>query len=79
MKSTVSVYIRCPYYVREERGQAIKVVCEGIVDATSLHTYFDRVKALKEHRAKYCMGRYNRCPIAEALNRKYCYDSGGVV
>lgn len=72
-KSMVSVYIQCPYYKREERNRQIKIVCEGILDGTSLHQIFLSVEALKKHRDCFCKGDYSKCPIAAALNRKYDY------
>lgn len=74
-KSMVSVYIRCPYYRREERKQQAKLVCEGVVERTSLHQMFGSVEGLKRHRQCFCMGEYDRCPVAQALNRKYGYPA----
>lgn len=73
-KSMVSVYVRCPYYRREERKRQKKIVCEGVVEGTSLHQTFSSVAALKKHRDQFCKGNYRECPIAAALNRKYNYE-----
>lgn len=73
-KGTVSVYIRCPYYRREVRAQNPRLICEGVLPGTALHQVFRDVQALKRHRAAFCMGGYDRCPVAQALNRKYGYE-----
>ena len=74
-KGMVSIYIKCPYYKREERKGQTKIVCEGILEGTSLHQTFGNLADLKKHKNAFCMGRYNRCPVAEALNRKYDYEA----
>lgn len=69
-----SVYVKCPYYKREERKPQKKIVCEGVLERTSLHQMFETVPDLKNHKDSFCKGDYNKCPIAEALNRKYEYE-----
>lgn len=73
-KGIVSTYVKCPYYRREERKQEKKIVCEGCVDNTSIHQIFVSVLELKQHKDRYCMCDYNKCPIAQMLNQKYGYD-----
>ena len=77
-KSMESVYIRCPYYHREERTRQIKIVCEGVVEGTSCHQMFASGEALRQHRKSFCMGCYDRCPLAQALNRKYGYPGSSL-
>ena len=74
-KSKVSVFVRCPYYKREERKNGTKIVCEGPGEGIFLHLMFDSLDRLKENRKCYCMANYNKCPIAQMLNRKYHYDT----
>lgn len=71
-KGYVSVYIRCPYYRREDRKER-KIKCEGVVDRTELEQRFFNSQALLEHREAFCMGAYGKCPVAMALDRKYGY------
>lgn len=73
-KSIVSVYVRCPYYKREERKKQIKIVCEGTTEENSIHLMFESVDALKRNEDQLCKKDYNLCPIAQMLNRKYGYD-----
>lgn len=72
------VYIRCPYYIREERKPAKKIVCEAVCGENgsqcSSQQIFGDLKELKNHRDVYCKGNWGRCPIAGALNRKYAYE-----
>lgn len=73
-KSKVSVYVKCPYYKREQ-GQ--KIFCEGISDETSIHLAFDAnaKPGMKQYEKCYCKGDYNKCPIAQMLNRMYDYET----
>lgn len=69
------IYVKCPYYRREERKQQKKIVCEGVLDGSSIHQMFSSVSDLKRTKDCFCKGDYNKCPIAEALNRKYDYEA----
>ncbi len=67
-----SIFVRCPYYRREDR-KLLQLRCEGLLDGTDLYQRFGSGKDMRHHKEVYCMGLYRRCPLAEALDRKYEY------
>lgn len=71
MKSKVSVYVKCPYYRREEKQ---KIFCEGVKDGTSIHLAFDSGAKLKEYEKRFCKGCWGECILAQMQNRRYEYD-----
>lgn len=70
-KSKVSVYVKCPYYRREERQ---KICCEGVGKGSYIHLVFDSAQRTKDYEKCFCKGDYNQCPLAKMLNRRYDYD-----
>lgn len=73
-KSKVSVYVKCPYYKREQ-GQ--KICCEGVTEGSSIHLAFDANvhPGMKDYEKTFCKGDYNKCPIAQMLNRRHNYEA----
>lgn len=64
--------VKCPYYKADENPN--KISCEGVIPGgASLTHYFT-------HRADYlaqlrrCCADYWKCPLCEALDRKYMED-----
>lgn len=68
-----SIYIKCPYYRCEEKQT---VCCENLVDDTSFRLIFKENLDFKHYRKTVCMGDYSKCPIVQALNKKYDYLQG---
>lgn len=68
-KSMVSVYVRCPFYHREEKQ---KIFCEGVGEGTFLHLAFGSSTDKKQYEKCYCKGKYRQCPIADMQERRYC-------
>ncbi len=64
------VYVRCPYYIREDRRR-VQIRCEGLVEGTNLYNRFPNLASLCGHKDRFCKRDYGKCPIADALNRKY--------
>ena len=63
--------VRCPYY-KYEGPQMI--YCEGVVKDSSLHLAFSSKTQMRDYRKQMCEGCYNKCLIAQMLNRKYDYE-----
>ena len=73
-KGIVGIYVRCPYYKREERKRTAKIVCEGAADHTTLHMVFESTAELKRYESFCCKGDWTQCPIAQMNNRKWDYE-----
>lgn len=67
-----SIFIRCPYYRREDR-RILQLKCEGLLEDTELYHRFPGRSEMRQHRERYCMKDYRRCPLSQALDRKYEY------
>lgn len=69
MKHYESKSAMCPFYHSEEKQ---KIHCEGILPYTTIHMAFMSQADLRKHKQKYCHCMdYDKCPIADMLNRKY--------
>lgn len=64
------VYVRCPYYIREDRKR-MQIKCEGLIDETNMYVRFGNLSCLCRHKDRFCKRDYRECPIAAALDRKY--------
>ena len=71
MKSQCSVYVKCPYYRREEKQ---KIFCEGVSQGTSIHLAFGSPQQRKQYETIYCKGDWSRCLLAQMQNRKWDYE-----
>lgn len=71
-KGRESIYVRCPYYCREDR-KLMQLRCEGIIEGTELYQRFGSGAEMRSHKDQYCQGAYRSCPLAAALDRKYDY------
>ena len=63
--------VKCPYY-KYEGPQML--YCEGVVPDTALHLAFQTKTALRTYRKEFCEDCYNKCMIAQMLNRKWDYE-----
>lgn len=71
MSHHVSIYAKCPYYRYDEKKT---IYCENLIADTNVHLRFNDAQAFVRHRKTFCLGDYNRCPLAQTLNRKYGYQ-----
>lgn len=69
----MDVLVKCPYYKFEEKQ---KIYCEGVEPGTVVHLAFDTNPHLKDYKKQFCKGCYNKCRLADMLNRKYDYAGG---
>ena len=72
MKHRQDVLVKCPYYKGEEKQM---LFCEGVQEGSAIHLAFDTPSSLKEYKNSFCKRRYNKCLIADLLNRKWGYDA----
>jgi len=72
MKRYHDVMARCPYYNGEEKQ---KIFCEGLQEGNAIHLAFDTPDNRRDFKKARCNQDYNKCPIAQMLNRKWGYDA----
>lgn len=58
----------CPFYRSEDD---FRVLCEGVVDASSIHVVFQSSKKKHEYSKRYCCGNYKSCKVSHMLYAKY--------
>lgn len=68
MKSYVSRDALCPYYHREDTR---RLLCEGPAPGVDLQLCFTRRKGYEDYRRRYCCRDWDRCLVAQTLERKY--------
>lgn len=66
-------YVRCPYYLREDRKQR-QIKCEGVTQDTDLYQRFKSTDALERHKETFCKGDYRKCPLACTLDKEYGFE-----
>lgn len=66
-----NVFVKCPYYKCE--SQCV-IYCEGVETNCCIHLAFATKTQRKEYEKNFCMGRWEKCMIAEAHNRKWGYE-----
>lgn len=74
LKRYVSNYALCPFY-RSEDGY--RLVCEGVVDDSSVHVVFPSSTKKREYRDKYCCSDYKACRVSHVLYAKYGGEDDG--
>lgn len=65
------ILVKCPYYKGEVKQM---LFCEGVQDGSAIHLAFDTKPNLKAYKNRFCKSCYNKCLLAEMLNRKYDYE-----
>lgn len=70
----VDAYVGCPYYKRDGKDKR-EIICEGVQDGATSHQAFGNILDLEEYKWQFCKGDYNKCLIAQMLNRKYDYEA----
>ena len=72
MKHRQDVLVKCPYYKGEDKQE---IICEGVQKDSAIHLTFDTPANLRDYKKRFCKGWcFNRCLIADMLNRKYEYE-----
>lgn len=68
--STVAKYVKCPYF---KKCDAIRIVCEGLIEGNTIHLVYESKTARKQHMKEACndiLGCRD-CPIHMMLDQKY--------
>jgi hypothetical protein len=60
------VYAQCPFFRSSVDGKK-RIVCEGIVDRSTLALYFDRKKDYETQLRVFCCEYYKKCEIYRML------------
>ncbi len=68
MKRKVDAYVVCPYYHSEERQV---IYCEGVEKNSAIHMAFATPQQKKDYLLRNCRQFWGRCPVADALNKKW--------
>ena len=68
MKSYVRREVLCPFYHREEQRW---LFCEGPEEGVDLRLSFSGKTAFDRYLHCYCLRDWDRCRVAEMLERKY--------
>ena len=59
------VYVKCPFYRQDDNRW--KLVCEGIVDGSTISTNFKHKADLNQQMDIFCCGYYKNCEIYRML------------
>jgi hypothetical protein len=72
MKRFHDVVARCPYYNGEDRS---KIYCEGVQEGSAIHIAFDTPQNRRDYKKSFCNKCYNKCLVADGLNKKWGYEA----
>lgn len=63
----------CPFYIGDKE---CKIVCEGVIDNTTIHLNFGSREELKEYADRYCclLDNYKNCRLCDMLDLKHYKD-----
>ncbi len=62
--------VLCPFYISKERRRRL-IRCEGCTDSCENTLIFSSIEAQDSYMGRYCVSRYQDCPISRAANSKY--------
>jgi len=64
--------IVCPFFQSDDYNKKL-IRCEGLINDSTLHLKFKRIKQIEDYEFKYCMDTecYTQCPICRLLLEKY--------
>lgn len=68
MSRKESKLAKCPFYKEEDRQ---KIICEGVVDNSSIHVAFSSPTQKGEYCRQFCYRHYDDCLVADMLYCKY--------
>lgn len=64
---------QCPFF-RSDVGNKKRIICEGIVDNSTLALTFDRKKDYDTQLRVFCCEHYKKCEVYRMLMEKYEED-----
>jgi len=67
--SYIQVFVLCPFYKYDDGKKSI--VCEGIVDNSSIVTAYHAKADYEKHITDFCCGRFDECETFKLLMEKY--------
>ena len=59
---------QCPFYKGEYR---MEIFCEGLIPDSSIHQGYANPALMNDYIKEFCTKDYERCPVAQMLNKKY--------
>lgn len=66
------VRVICPFYKYDEKPNGIfRIVCEGLVDDSSIVLAYKRKNDFYIQLGTFCCQNFDRCEIYRAINEKY--------
>lgn len=66
--------VRCPFYMSDDRKE-ISIRCEGYGEKMEVNSRFRTLAQKNMHMGKFCVGRYERCPMYRlTYGEKYADD-----
>lgn len=68
------VHVKCPFYLYDEcipRNNIRRIICEGIVDASTLVLNYKRRQDFFIQLETFCCGHFDRCEVYRMLMQKY--------
>lgn len=63
--------VQCPFYKFDVGDQMRRIVCEGIVDKSTLELRFERMRDYKKQLEVFCCEYYKCCEVYRMLMEKY--------
>lgn len=66
--------VQCPFYKFDVGGQKRRIVCEGIVDKSTLELRFCRKRDYDTQLNVFCCEHYKNCEVYRMLMEKYEED-----
>ena len=73
-ESRTAVRVKCPFYQYDEcvpRKNIKRIICEGIVDASTLALNYRFLRDFRMQLETFCCRYYDRCEIYRMLMEKY--------
>lgn len=67
--SYLQSFVRCPFYKRDDGKR--RIVCEGIVDDSSICLIFRYDNLFKRQIRTFCCEHYRKCEVYRMLMEKY--------
>ena len=68
MSGRQDIYALCPFYRRAEKQ---KVICEGLVENSTVHMAFATSTEMDAYKREYCDKAYRMCLWEQTLEKRY--------
>lgn len=72
--SYLQVFVLCPFYASDDGAH--RIVCEGIVDESSLALWFSRRADYETQMSVFCCQHYEKCEIYRMLMESKYEEEG---